>query len=159
MANPPAPAPRGTLLVIDDEPQIRRAVRNTLATEFARVIEAASGSAGVDRAAAERPNFVVLDLGLPDGAGIAVCRELRKWLDAPILVLSARHADAEKVALLDAGANDYLTKPFGVQELAARIRVLLRSERDADDAEPLELGGLRIDTVRRTVLRMASRSR
>ena len=117
---------RGTLLVVDDEPQIRRAVRNTLAADFARVIEASKAAAAIDLAAAERPAFVVLDLGLPDGAGIAVCRELRKWLDAPILVLSARHADAEKVALLDAGADDYVTKPFSPDELKARVRAHLR---------------------------------
>ena len=159
MANPPAPAPRGTLLVIDDEPQIRRAVRNTLATEFARVVEAASGSAGVDLAAAERPNFVVLDLGLPDGAGIAVCRELRKWLDAPILVLSARHADAEKVALLDAGADDYVTKPFSPDELKARVRAHLRRLRAAGAATPngtIAHGDLVIDLDARTVRRADS---
>ena len=85
----------GTLLIVDDEPQIRRVVRNTLAVEFARVIEASTGSAAIDLAAAERPDFVILDVGLPDGSGVAVCRELRKWLDSPILVLSARHAAGE----------------------------------------------------------------
>jgi len=129
MSKSPANGSRGTLLVVDDEPQIRRAVRNTLATDFARVIEAATGSAAIDLAAAERPDFVILDLGLPDGAGIAVCRELRKWLDAPIVVLSARHADAEKVALLDAGADDYVTKPFSPDELQARVRAHLRRAR------------------------------
>src|SRR6476620_7540391 len=119
MAKSPPEAPRGTLLVIDDEPQIRREVRNTLATAFARVVEAANGSAAVDLAAAERPDFVILDLGLPDGPGIGVCRERRKWLDAPIVVLSAHHDDGEKVALLDAGADDYVTKPFSPDELKA----------------------------------------
>jgi len=90
---------------------------------------------------------------LPDLDGRDVLRDLRSWSSVPVIVLSVRAQEGEKVALLDAGANDYLTKPFGVQELAARIRVLLRSERDADDAEPLELGALRIDTVRRAVLR------
>jgi two-component system KDP operon response regulator KdpE len=149
-------AARGTLLVIDDEPQIRRAVRNTLAAEFARVIEAASGSAAVDLAAAERPDFVVLDLGLPDGAGIAVCRELRKWLDAPILVLSARHADSEKVALLDAGADDYVTKPFSPDELKARVRAHLRRLRAAGAAAPngvIVRGELAIDLDARVVRR------
>ena len=159
MTKPSPDAPRGTLLVVDDEPQIRRAVRNTLAAEFARVIEAANGSAAVDLAAAERPDFVVLDLGLPDSAGIAVCRELRKWLDAPILVLSARHADAEKVALLDAGADDYVTKPFSPDELKARVRAHLRRLRAAGAAAPngtIVRGDLAIDLDARVVRRSGS---
>lgn len=132
-----ARAARGTLLVVDDEPQIRRVVRNTLAPDFARVIEAATASSALDLAAAERPDFVVLDLGLPDGAGIQVCRELRKWLDAPVLVLSARQADGEKVALLDAGADDYVTKPFSPDELRARVRAHLRR---ASAARPVPNG-------------------
>jgi two-component system KDP operon response regulator KdpE len=126
MTGPTAAGKRGVLLVVDDEPQIRRAVRNTLAGDFAKVIDASTAAAAVDLAAAEQPTFVVLDLGLPDGSGINVCRELRKWLDAPILVLSARHSDAEKVALLDAGADDYMTKPFSPDELKARVRAHLR---------------------------------
>ena len=159
MTKPSSAASRGTLLVIDDEPQIRRAVRNTLAAEFARVIEAENGSAAVDLAAAERPDFVVLDLGLPDGPGIAVCRELRKWLDAPILVLSARHADAEKVALLDAGADDYVTKPFSPDELKARVRAHLRRRRAAGAAAPngtIVRGDLSIDLDARVVRRGGS---
>jgi len=146
---------RGTLLVVDDEPQIRRVVRNTLGAEFARVIEASTGSAAIDLAAAERPDFVVLDVGLPDGSGIAVCRELRKWLDAPILVLSARHEDGEKVALLDAGADDYVTKPFSPDELKARVRAHLRRIRGADrgtDARVVR-GDLVIDLDARVVRR------
>jgi len=159
MTKPVAGAPRGTLLVIDDEPQIRRAVRNTLAGEFAKVIEAENGSAAVDLAAAERPDFVVLDLGLPDSAGIAVCRELRKWLDAPILVLSARHADGEKVALLDAGADDYVTKPFSPDELKARVRAHLRRLRAAGGAAPngtIVHGDLAIDLDARVARRGGS---
>ena len=92
-----------TILIIDDEAQIRRAVKNTFQAAGAKVIEAATGSEGIDRAAAERPDLIILDLGLPDIAGADVCREIRKWAGAPILVLSARHSDEEKVALLDAG--------------------------------------------------------
>ncbi len=91
------------VLVIDDEPQIRRVVRHALASTGHRVIEAATGRDAIDLAAAERPALIVLDLGLPDMSGIEVCREIRTWSSAPIIVLSARHADLEKVALLDAG--------------------------------------------------------
>ena len=145
----------GTLLIVDDEPQIRRVVRNTLAVEFARVIEASTGSAAVDLAAAERPDFVILDVGLPDGSGVAVCRELRKWLDSPILVLSARHADGEKVALLDAGADDYVTKPFSPDELKARVRAHQRRAQGASSppAPRIVRGDLVIDLHARIVRR------
>jgi two-component system KDP operon response regulator KdpE len=115
-----------TLLVVDDEPQIRRAVRNAVADAGVRVLEAATGREGIDLAAAERPDLIILDLGLPDVDGLAVCRELRGWSRAPVLVLSARHSDEEKVRLLDAGADDYVTKPFSTAELLARVRALLR---------------------------------
>ncbi|MEO7986166.1 MAG: response regulator [Gemmatimonadales bacterium] len=115
-----------TLLVIDDEPQIRRVVRNAFKDSGARVLEAATGAEGIDLAAAERPDLIILDLGLPDVLGADVCREIRKWSAVPILVLSARHSDEEKVALLDAGADDYVTKPFSTSELQARARALLR---------------------------------
>ena len=147
---------RGTLLVVDDELQIRRVVRNALAGDFARVIEAATAAAAIDLAAAERPAFVVLDLGLPDGAGITVCREMRKWLDAPILVLSAGHTDAEKVALLDAGADDYVTKPFSPDELTARVRAHLRRARAIGPPLPngtITQGDLTIDLDARMVRR------
>src|SRR5215218_5152494 len=111
-----------TILVIDDEPQIRRVVRNALEGHEVRVVEASSGREGMDRAAAERPDLIVLDLGLPDVAGASVCAEIRGWSSAPIVVLSARHSEHEKVALLDAGADDYVTKPFSTAELQARVR-------------------------------------
>jgi two-component system KDP operon response regulator KdpE len=125
------------VLVIDDEPQIRRVVRNALKADAlavgapepapgVRVLEAANGREGIDLAAAEVPALVILDLGLPDLAGIAVCREIRRWRNAPIIVLSARHEDTEKAALLDAGADDYMTKPFSTVELLARARAQLR---------------------------------
>ena len=137
-----------TVLVIDDEPQIRRVVRNALVAEDTRVIEAASGTEGIDIAAAERPDLVILDLGLADVPGMNVCREIRKWSDVPIIVLSARHADTEKVELLDAGADDYITKPFSTSELRARVRAQLRRARTSllgPADSPIESGGVTID--------------
>jgi two-component system KDP operon response regulator KdpE len=135
-----------TVLVIDDEPQIRRVVRNALKDEgeVGRTIEAATGAEGIDMAAAERPALIVLDLGLPDMSGEDVCREIRGWSTAPIIVLSARHSEREKVALLDAGADDYVTKPFSTVEFQARVRAHLRRARLAgagDTGEPLALDG------------------
>jgi two-component system KDP operon response regulator KdpE len=148
--------PRFTLLVIDDEPQIRRVVRNALASDDTRVLEAATATAGLDLAAAERPDLVVLDLGLPDSEGLAVCRDLRAFTDAPIVVLSARHSDTEKVALLDAGADDYVTKPFSTEEFQARVRALLRRQArgtGGNGSARLETGDLVIDFATRTVTR------
>jgi two-component system KDP operon response regulator KdpE len=145
--------PTPTVLVIEDEAQIRRAVRNVLARADMRVVESASGSEGLDRAAAERPDLVVLDLGLPDGDGAALCRDLRGWSDIPILVLSARHSDVEKAALLDAGADDYLTKPFSSVELLARVRALLRRAARAAGGKTavVRSGDLCVDLVARTL--------
>ena len=143
-----------TVLVIDDEPQIRRIVRSALQSPTTRVVEAENGEAGLDRAATERPQLVVLDLGLPDMSGVAVCTALREWTRTPILVLSARHSDSEKVALLDAGADDYVTKPFSTSELQARVRALLRraAQGEAADATPkIVSGDLVIDLVGRTL--------
>ncbi|HET9984642.1 MAG TPA: response regulator transcription factor [Longimicrobiales bacterium] len=146
-----AGAMSATILVIDDEPQIRRAVRHALEEDAGRVLEAASGREGIDLAAAQRPGLIILDLGLPDTPGASVCREIRKWSDAPIIVLSARHGDAEKVSLLDAGADDYVTKPFSPTELRARVRAQLRRARlSASPAGegPLRIGELTIDLAR-----------
>jgi two-component system KDP operon response regulator KdpE len=142
-------------LVIDDEPQIRRVVRHALADDFGRVLEAESGTKGIDLSAAERPALIVLDLGLPDMSGMDVCLELRKWSDAAILVLSARHSDVEKVSALDAGADDYVTKPFSTIELKARVRALLRraSPRDESLQKILQCGELKMDVNARTLLR------
>jgi two-component system KDP operon response regulator KdpE len=145
-----------TVLVIDDEPQIRRVVRNALASDESRVIDAATGAEGLDLAAAERPDLVVLDLGLPDLSGIEVCRDLRAWSNAPVLVLSARHSDTEKAALLDAGADDYVTKPFSTVELQARVRALIRRHVKSETAEgstTFAAGDIGIDYVARTVTR------
>jgi two-component system, OmpR family, KDP operon response regulator KdpE len=143
-----------TVLVIDDEPQIRRAVRNALRGIDDHVIEAATGDAGIDLAAAEQPSLIVLDLGLPDRGGLQVCRDLRAFTTAPIVVLSARQSDEEKVALLDAGADDYVTKPFSTAELQARVRAhLRRATGDQQNLKRLVVGSLVIDLVRRTVTR------
>jgi two-component system KDP operon response regulator KdpE len=146
------------MLVIDDEPQIRRVVRHALEGENARVLEAASGREGLDLAAAERPELIVLDLGLPDMAGADVCRDIRGWSAVPIVVLSARHSDREKAALLDLGADDYVTKPFSTIELQARVRSHLRraalTAATAAGDPRLDLGGgVAIDLVKRSVTR------
>lgn len=143
-------------LVIDDEPQIRRVVRNALEPDVARIIEAATGHEGLDLAATHRPALIVLDLGLPDAAGTDICRQLRRITTAPIIILSARHSDQEKVTLLDLGADDYITKPFSTIELQARVRAQLRRARagpaHALDA-PLAIGSLMIDFTKPALTR------
>ena len=143
------------VLIIDDEPQIRRVVRNAFAETSDRILEAATGAAGVDLAAAEQPDLILLDLGLPDIEGLEVCREIRQWSAAPILVLSARHSDEQKVELLDAGADDYVTKPFSTAELQARARALLRRTVGArtDSDARIEIGGLVLDLAARMFTR------
>lgn len=143
-----------TVLVIDDEAQIRRAVRNAMKDLDERVLEAATGEEGIDLAAAEQPSLIILDLGLPGRNGIEVCRDLRAFTSVPIVVLSARHTESDKVALLDAGADDYVTKPFSTAELQARVRAhLRRRSNEASDAKQVVAGNLVIDLVRRTVAR------
>jgi two-component system KDP operon response regulator KdpE len=146
--------PERAVLVIDDEPQIRRALAHALAPAFERVLEAGTAGEGIDLAATARPDLVILDLGLPDRDGVAVCREIRGWSSVPIIVLSARHSEREKVALLDAGADDYITKPFGTAELQARVRAQLRRAlAGTPGEEPIELDGLGIDLAARTLAR------
>ena len=142
-----------TLLVIDDEPQIRKFLRISLSAQGYRVIEAANGREGLEQAALVQPDLVVLDLGLPDLDGQEVLRELREWSSVPVLVLSVRASEGEKVLALDGGANDYVTKPFGIQEFLARVRVLLRQ---AGEGEPqrearVDSGDLSVDFAYRRV--------
>ncbi len=146
--------PKLTLLVIDDEAQIRRVVRNALSSDGVELLEAATGAEGLDLAAARDPDLIVLDLGLPDLGGLDVCRDLRAFTSAPILVLSARHSDTEKAMLLDAGADDYVTKPFSTVELQARVRALVRRHvrsQHANGATTLAAGDIMIDYVARVV--------
>lgn len=151
------PAPQPLLLIIEDELPIRRFLRATLVQRGYDLTEAGSGAEGLDLAAARPPALVILDLGLPDIDGLEVIRRLRAWLPAPIIVLSARGQERDKVAALDLGADDYLTKPFGVEELAARIRVALRQaerlRRSPGQAEDpvFTVGDLRVDLARRRV--------
>jgi two-component system, OmpR family, KDP operon response regulator KdpE len=142
-----------TLLVIDDEPQVRRFLRSSLASTDYKLIEAATGEAGLSEAASKHPDVILLDLGLPDVDGIEVTRRLREWTQAPIIILSARGQDQDKIAALDAGADDYLTKPFSIPELLARIRVAGRhAEQIGEKKESaFTLGDLRIDLVSRVV--------
>src|SRR5574341_2283160 len=114
------------ILVIDDEPQILRALRTILSEKGFEVTIANRGEEGLTLAAADPPDIIILDLGLPDMDGIEVCARLREWTQAPIIILSVRDSEHDKVAALDKGADDYLTKPFGIEELLARIRVALR---------------------------------
>jgi len=150
-AMPPAPtAPR--ILVIDDEPQIRRFLDIGLRAQGYRVVLADAAQTGLEALATQGADLVVLDLGLPDRDGQSVLADLRTWSNVPVIVLTARDDEAEKVAALDAGANDYVTKPFGVQELMARIRVLLRARAVPEDGAPVfDDGRLRVDLVRREV--------
>ena len=144
------------ILVIDDEPQIRRAVRDALRDVTAKVDEAANGADGVNAATSARPDLVVLDLGLPDMAGVDVCREIRRRSAVPIIVLSARHSEHEKVDLLNAGADDYVTKPFSVLELAARAKAQIRRAKTfaaATSTAPIVIGSLVVDTINRRVSR------
>jgi two-component system KDP operon response regulator KdpE len=147
------PAARKTILVVDDEHQIRRVVRHAIGDDGTRILEAATAREGLDIAAAERPDLIVLDLGLPDGSGEEMCRELRSWSQVPILVLSARHSDAEKLALFDAGGDDYVTKPFSPGELRARVRALLRRSATAATRGSTRIvrDDLEIDLERRAV--------
>ncbi len=138
------------ILVVDDEPQILRALQTTLRGAGYTVDSAATAGEALTAAAAHPPEAVILDLVLPDGNGTDVCRELRTWSDAPVIVLSAVGEEREKIAALDAGADDYVTKPFSVDELLARLRAVLR--RRAPSQEPvLEIGELRIDVAERVV--------
>jgi two-component system KDP operon response regulator KdpE len=141
------------VLVIDDELQIRRLLRSTLETAGYRVREAADGKTGLNEVAYQRPDAIVLDLGLPDLSGMQILQRLREWSQVPVLILSVRGQESEKIAALDAGADDYMTKPFGWGELLARLRVLLRGEQAVDGLTVVRFGRVAVDMTRRMVTR------
>ncbi len=146
-----APANKASVLVIDDEVQIRRLLRVSLEAHGYRVLEAASGQAGITEAAQHHPEVVLLDLGLPDMEGVAVLKRLREWSRVPILVLSVRDREDDKIAALDNGADDYVTKPFSTGELVARLRVARRHAQPGAEMAVFRSGPLAVDLTARVV--------
>ena len=143
------------ILIIDDEPQILRALRTILSANHFRVATAETGEKGIALAVAKEPAIIILDLTLPDIDGFLVCRQIREWSRVPIIVLSVRESEKDKVAALDLGADDYLTKPFGIEELLARIRVALRHSVHSvgNSQSTIQTGSLVIDLARHIVTR------
>ncbi len=140
------------ILIVEDERQMRRFLRTSLASNGFQVLEASTATEGLGLATSHNPEVILLDLGLPDGDGLAVTRTLREWSRTPIIVISARGLETDKVEALDAGADDYLTKPFGVEELLARMRVALRHTLGTRTTTPVfQTGGLIVDLERRRV--------
>jgi len=148
-------ASAANVLIIEDEKQIRRFVRVAVEEENCQVTEAQTVVQGLIAAGQSKPDLIILDLGLPDGDGLSLIRDLRSWSDVPVLILSARTQEREKIAALDAGADDYLSKPFNVGELRARVRAMLRRRaRTGEQASPLvEFGAISVDLSRRLVTR------
>jgi two-component system KDP operon response regulator KdpE len=145
---------RATILVIEDEPEIRRFLRASLGAEGYKVVEASTGRRGAIDAATHKPDLAIVDLGLPDFDGLEVIRRIREWSPMPIVVLSARMQERAKIEALDAGADDYVTKPFGVGELLARVRAALRhAVRPASGKQVLNLGAATVDLEARRALR------
>jgi len=141
-------------VLVEDEKQMRRSVRTALESEGCRVFEVETGRQGLIEAATRKPDLVILDLGLPDLDGVDFIRDLRGWSSLPVIVLSARTDETDKIAALDAGADDYLTKPFGVGELLARVRAAIRRGGTGTDGEPVvAFGDIRIDLANRNVSR------
>jgi two-component system KDP operon response regulator KdpE len=140
-----------TILVVDDEPQIRRVMRNTLSTHGYLITEAKTGEEGVDSARRERPDLVLLDMNMPGMGGLEACKEIRRSSDAPIIMLTVRNAERDKVMALDAGADDYVVKPFGIEELLARIRSALRRYAPGDAMAPFVSKDVNIDFESRQV--------
>jgi two-component system KDP operon response regulator KdpE len=150
----PATGRKPTILVVEDDPRLQKFLRVTLTSQQYRVIEAVTGESGLRHAANDQPDLLILDLGLPDIDGVDLTRRLREWTAIPIIVISARGREQDKVVALDAGADDYLTKPFGVSELLARVRVVLRhlATADPETGEPVfQSGDLHVDLARREV--------
>jgi len=142
------------IIMVEDEKQIRRFVRSALEAEGCRVFEAETGKQGLVEAGTRKPDLIILDLGLPDMDGVELIRDLRSWSAIPILILSARTTENEKIVALDAGADDYLTKPFGVGELLARVRALLRRQSKASEGGSVVVfGDVQVDLARRAVTR------
>ena len=144
------------VLVVDDEPQILRALRINLRVREYQVDVAATGTEALEMAARHPPDLVILDLGLPDLDGVEVIQGLRGWTKAPIIVLSGRADSTDKVEALDAGADDYITKPFGVEELLARMRAAVRRTGTAEDLPRIRLGDLIVDLAAKRVIRQAA---
>ena len=140
-----------TLLVIDDEVQIRRLLRVCLERNNYRVVEAPTGETGIDAAVRHQPAIILLDLGLPDVDGLLVLKRLREWTQVPILILSVRNREDDKISALDSGANDYITKPFSTGELLARLRVVQRYQFEASRPQLFTSGDLSVDLATRTV--------
>jgi len=146
--------PDAVVVVIEDEPQIRKFLRATLEGQGYRLFEATTGADGVIEVGSRQPDVVIIDLGLPDMDGLDVIRRVREWTDVPIIVLSARGQERDKVTALDAGADDYVSKPFGAGELLARIRVALRHTAGAShesDEAVFKVRDLRVDLLRRQI--------
>jgi two-component system KDP operon response regulator KdpE len=150
-----AAAPEPVVIVVEDEPQIRRFIRATLASQHYRVFEAITAADGLVEAGTRQPDVMILDLGLPDLDGLAFITRVREWSQVPIIVVSARGQESDKVAALDAGADDYLSKPFGAGELLARVRVALRHTARTESeggGSVFRQGGLEVDLGRRRVV-------
>lgn len=139
------------ILVVDDEPQIRRVMRTTLTSRGYVIVEARSGGQALEIMRSERPDLIVLDVNMPDMSGLEVCREIRRQSDVPIVMLTVRDSEQDKVLALDAGADDYVVKPFGIEELLARMRAALRRTPASQAPEAVETGDLRIDFEARKV--------
>jgi two-component system KDP operon response regulator KdpE len=154
-----AAAAKPTILVIDDEAQIRRLLRRNLEAAGYTVREADTGGGGLAETASHPPEAVVLDLGLPDMSGIDVLRQLREWSRVPVLVVTVRSAESDKVAALDAGADDYLTKPFGAPELTARLRAILRRMQTEEQPALVKFGDIEVDVGARLVRRAGAEVR
>jgi len=147
--------PKPNIVIVEDDAQIRRFVRTALEAENCVVFEADTAQRGLIEAGTRKPDVLILDLGLPDRDGVELLRDLRAWSQVPVLVLSARAQEEQKIAALDAGADDYLVKPFGVGELLARVRALLRrlSKNSTTELSSIQFGDVKVDLVQRTIER------